>query len=203
MRSASLEETETGPAASSQSTEQSQTVDSSESDTAVHSTQTEANSAGTGHCRLLTFEELVFNIESAEGAEFTIGFDNSRPGSNVTEKSRRIHCIAKNISAENATGDGHPAQVDIVNSTQLLLRLGQVNETQGHCAVVLFYAPWCTFCARVAPHYNALARAFPQLDVLAIDAVHFSKLVVIVVVLFCFGFQLLSADLLQKHSLDS
>ena len=40
----------------------------------------------------------------------------------------------------------------------------------------MFYAPWCPFCADIAPHYNAIARAFYQIDILAIDAIHFSNL---------------------------
>ena len=63
--------------------------------------------------------------------------------------------------------------VKLVNNTALMSLLTQNNTNT--CAVVLFFAPWCQFCADVAPHFNALARVFPQLHVLAIDAIHFSK----------------------------
>lgn len=89
---------------------------------------------------------------------------------NGTEKTRKIMCVGKNIT-ENET-----ATIRLVNNTGLLSSLGIKNESSApNCAVVMFYAPWCVFCAKTAPHYNALARAFPQLDVMAIDAIHFSK----------------------------
>jgi len=51
------------------------------------------------------------------------------------------------------------------------------NETgsvpsEGHeseCLTVLFYFDWCPFSQAAAPAYNALARAFPSLNVWAID----------------------------------
>lgn len=83
---------------------------------------------------------------------------------------KKITCVPRN------TSDLETVSVQIMNSSELLQQLGSRNLTNGHCTVVLFYAPWCIFSARVAPHYNALARAFPKLDVVAIDAFHFSNL---------------------------
>ncbi len=94
---------------------------------------------------------------------------------NLTDKvTKKIMCVGKNLTA-NDTLPLEDVKVQEVNSTELLQRLAQKNDTSGNCAIVLFYAPWCMFCARTAPHYNALARAFPQMDVMAIDAIHFSK----------------------------
>lgn len=42
--------------------------------------------------------------------------------------------------------------------------------TPAVCSMVLFYAPWCPFSAKAAPHYNALARLFPDLYFVAVDA---------------------------------
>ena len=39
------------------------------------------------------------------------------------------------------------------------------------CQTLLLYAPWCVFSARLAPHYHALSKLFPDLEVLAINAV--------------------------------
>jgi len=78
-------------------------------------------------------------------------------------------CIPRNRT-ENST-----LEVELVNSTTLLSILGNKNESLGPCSVVLFFAPWCMFCARIAPYYNAVARAFPQMNVLAIDSIHFSR----------------------------
>lgn len=82
---------------------------------------------------------------------------------------KKLACVPRNASDLNGP------LVRIVNSSELLQQLGSRNATNGRCTVVLFYAPWCVFSAQVAPHYNALARAFPMLDVVAIDAFHFSK----------------------------
>jgi thiol-disulfide isomerase/thioredoxin len=38
------------------------------------------------------------------------------------------------------------------------------------CSLTLFFADWCDFSAAAAPHYNALARAFPQLQLYAVDS---------------------------------
>ena len=42
--------------------------------------------------------------------------------------------------------------------------------TPAVCALVLFYAPWCPFSAKAGPHYNALARLYPDLVLIAVDA---------------------------------
>jgi thiol-disulfide isomerase/thioredoxin len=38
------------------------------------------------------------------------------------------------------------------------------------CSLTLFFASWCDFSASAAPHYNALARVFPQLKLYAVDS---------------------------------
>lgn len=86
---------------------------------------------------------------------------------------RKVKCVPRNdTEAYNSTVR---PEVTILNSTELMDRLGSKNESNNHCALVLFYAPWCVFSAKAAPHFNALARVFPQLDVFAINAAHFSK----------------------------
>lgn len=93
---------------------------------------------------------------------------------NITEplKNTKFQCTGRNVS-ENYTN-----VVQIVNNTGLLYSLNfEKNESGADCVLVLFYAPWCPFCAEAGPSFNALARAFPQLDILAVDAAHFSKYV--------------------------
>ena len=52
-----------------------------------------------------------------------------------------------------------------------MLMANLVNRTTpAVCALVLFYAPWCPFSAKAAPHYNALARLYPDLVLIAVDA---------------------------------
>lgn len=97
--------------------------------------------------------------------------DDDDDDDSLDKPSRRVKCIPKTLPSNET----YMPIVKILSSTELLDRLGNKNDYSNNCAVVLFFAPWCTFCARVGPHFNALARVFPQLDVYAIDAAHFSK----------------------------
>ena len=127
-------------------------------------------------CRTITFWDVVVDGRSTEDfllmSEALASHNMSQymwvhfNETHATPPARRFKCVPRNVTQQ---------RVRIVTSAELVQMLGPKNESRGFCAVVMFYAPWCVFCARVAPHYNALARAFPQLDVLAIDAMHFSK----------------------------
>jgi thiol-disulfide isomerase/thioredoxin len=39
----------------------------------------------------------------------------------------------------------------------------------------MFFKTSCVFSMKAAPHYNALARLYPQLNVLAIDAHQYDR----------------------------
>ena len=115
-----------------------------------------------GSSRALTIKDVLLGVDSSDVE------DERTQNTELVKDRRKIKCVAK---TENLT-----QTVEILNSTQLMDRLGSnKNESNNKCAVVLFYAPWCTFSAQAAPHFNALARVFPQLDVYAINAAHFSK----------------------------
>lgn len=104
----------------------------------------------------------------------TSGLLDKEQNKNASDSSKKtkFQCLGRNVT-ENVT-----ATVRVVNSTELLEMLSfEQNHTHSDCVLVMFFAPWCHFCAATAPHYNALGRAFLQLDVLAVDTVHFSKLV--------------------------
>ena len=98
--------------------------------------------------------------------------DTAITNTTETGKKMKFECIGRNVTNNmNAT-------VKIITSAKLLQLLSiDKNETENttDCIVVMFYAPWCKFCAKTAPHFNALARAFPQLDFLAVDTAQFSK----------------------------
>ncbi|KAK6171202.1 hypothetical protein SNE40_019441 [Patella caerulea] len=88
-----------------------------------------------------------------------------------TAKKMKFNCTGRNVT-ENTT-----AIVRIVNSTTLLDFLSfDKNNNSTDCVLIMFYAPWCPFCAKTAAQFNAVGRAFKQLDVLAVDAIHFSNL---------------------------
>ncbi|PVD37841.1 hypothetical protein C0Q70_00443 [Pomacea canaliculata] len=103
----------------------------------------------------------------------TSGLLDKEQNKNASDSSKKtkFQCLGRNVT-ENVT-----ATVRVVNSTELLEMLSfEQNHTHSDCVLVMFFAPWCHFCAATAPHYNALGRAFLQLDVLAVDTVHFSNL---------------------------
>ena len=67
--------------------------------------------------------------------------------------------------------------MEVLNGTALISVLNDQSNTNvtnrttpAICSLVLFYAPWCPFSARAAPHYNALARLYPDLVLMAVDA---------------------------------
>lgn len=73
--------------------------------------------------------------------------------------------------------DGEESRVQVLNGTSLVATLNEqlvsnvTNRTMpAICSLVLFYAPWCPFSSKAAPHFNALARHFPDLVMIAVDA---------------------------------
>lgn len=127
-------------------------------------------------CHAKTFLETVYGDFCAahDSSQEDYDDDDDERDRDVTSVTRRIVCVEKTMYYHHA----NIATVQLFNSSQLLSHLGSRANSSilGRCSVVLFYAPWCTFCVRLSPHYNALARAFPTLDVIAIDAYHFSSL---------------------------
>jgi len=131
-------------------------------------------------CRAKTFLETVYgDFCAARSSSEEFDDEDSEHDKDVTIVTRRIVCVEKTVPRHHASSSvqHNVATVQLFNSSRLLSHLGSRSNSSlfGRCTVVLFYAPWCTFCVRLAPHYNALARAFPTLDVVAIDAYHFSR----------------------------
>lgn len=67
------------------------------------------------------------------------------------------------------------AVVEIVNTSRFIQILrSRVNVTMrrepARCLVALFFARSCPFSAMAAPHFNALPRAFPSMQMVAVDA---------------------------------
>ena len=44
------------------------------------------------------------------------------------------------------------------------------DQLPGNCVVILFYTKFCPGCQALIPHYNSLARNFPDIKVAALDA---------------------------------
>jgi len=87
---------------------------------------------------------------------------------------KKLTCLplkGLNITSEDEN------RVEVLNGTALISVLNEQSNsnvtnrtTPAICSLVLFYAPWCPFSARAAPHYNALARLYPDLVLMAVDA---------------------------------
>ncbi|KAG8579158.1 hypothetical protein GDO81_010735 [Engystomops pustulosus] len=89
---------------------------------------------------------------------------------NSTDSSKplKVNCEDRNITnMENFT-------LQILNISQDLMEF--LNPNNSECTMVLFFTPWCQFSAALAPHFNALPRAFPTLQFLALDASQHSSL---------------------------
>jgi len=72
----------------------------------------------------------------------------------------------------NITGvdkDENVSTVILRNETVISNVFDEMNKTQG-CALVLFYSPYCHFCASISPLYNAVGRSYTDIAVIAIDA---------------------------------
>ncbi|XP_075980055.1 thioredoxin domain-containing protein bug [Anticarsia gemmatalis] len=69
--------------------------------------------------------------------------------------------------------------VELINGSYLA-KLLQIKpditsrDTEADCVLVLFYAKACPFSAHAAPHFNALARSYPNVKMVALDALKFS-----------------------------
>uniref|UniRef100_A0A3P9LK25 Thioredoxin domain containing 15 n=1 Tax=Oryzias latipes TaxID=8090 RepID=A0A3P9LK25_ORYLA len=89
---------------------------------------------------------------------------------NATEaaKTYKVNCDKRNMTGLQTF------TVQVLNASQDLMEFLNANSTE--CSVVLFYTAWCQFSANLAPHFNALPRAFPSIHFLALDASQHSSL---------------------------
>ena len=103
-------------------------------------------------------EDIEADVSETTAAPVT---EEEGGGDNSTSRSR-LAC--------NNTGALNVTEVMLVNASlyQTLLyeehNASVTNRSQSAiCSITLFFASWCEFSAAAAPHYNALARVFPQM----------------------------------------
>ena len=109
-----------------------------------------------------TFDRLVSgdNLSEEEiGEPSTNNTTSNDTSPNVP--SHRWPCKSFNITANAST-------VILNNETEYTSIFARMNSTHG-CGLLLFYSPHCEFCTKLAPMYNALGRAYPDLAVMAIN----------------------------------
>ncbi|XP_057659875.1 thioredoxin domain-containing protein 15 [Diorhabda carinulata] len=107
----------------------------------------------------LSNEELQSNVSLA------VNETVSNTTINVNKTQRLVQCLP-------GMGDLH---VQLTNDTELIKLLQpdpKITERDepGLCVVVLFYSKHCPFSTMAAPHFNALPRAFPDVKMVAINA---------------------------------
>ncbi|KAF9419460.1 hypothetical protein HW555_003960 [Spodoptera exigua] len=102
----------------------------------------------------------------------------------LKEQTEALKSIAKEICMNKCkeivydTNEEVEPTVEIVNASQLI-KLLHVNpeitsrDMEADCLLVFFYARACPFSAKAAPHFNALARAFPDVKMVALDALKY------------------------------
>ena len=115
--------------------------------------------------------DLATNTSSEDGAA---------ANSSLEQAGARAKMVCNNTLPLLELVDSPPPSVLLMNGSHYQLSLATehnssvVNRTTAAvCSVTLFYADWCQFSATAAPHYNALARAFPQLTLYAVDSSRF------------------------------
>ncbi|GBN14886.1 Thioredoxin domain-containing protein 15 [Araneus ventricosus] len=115
--------------------------------------------------------ELITNESSSvQGTE-----TNTTANVTDTKSKMKVECTPR-VLPENEI-----PTVTVANSSALLKVLAPLaskNSTTGDCVVVLFFSNQCVFSARMAPHFNALPRVFPDIAFYAVDVMETGNLYV-------------------------
>ncbi|GIX98755.1 thioredoxin domain-containing protein 15 [Caerostris darwini] len=120
---------------------------------------------------------LQQNVSILTNESITVQITEGNTTVNTTDaKSKmRVECAPRVIP------DDEVPTVTLANSSVLLKVLAPAankNATVGECVVVLFYSNQCVFSARMAPHFNALPRVFPDIAFYAVDVIETGNLYV-------------------------
>lgn len=129
-------------------------------------------------------EPLLTNVVSDVNKTLTSLYNQVTSGNitfefknNTTNETRKL-VKCKEIVYNNTDEDFEPS-VEIINSTTLTKFL-TINpditsrDKEANCILVLFHARACPFSAHAAPHFNALARAYPNVKMVALDALKYN-----------------------------
>ena len=116
----------------------------------------------------LSIDDPSHNLTSFTNSTIETNAANSTTV-NTTETTNVTHKIVQCLP------DYGTSEVQLVNDTELIkLLLIQTNITSrdipANCVLVLFYSKYCPFSSMAAPHFNALPRAFPDVKMVAINA---------------------------------
>ena len=102
-----------------------------------------------------------------------VGLGGNLTAENATVEVARVRMVCNNtmpdtgLVSEVMVHNGSSYQAAILSEHQAS---ATNRSSPAPCSLTLFFADWCHFSAAAAPHFNALARAFPQLPVHAVDS---------------------------------
>jgi len=97
--------------------------------------------------------------------------------SEVVDNSTKTRLVCNNSLPSDDLNENFIPKVHLLNGSYYQVSLANEfnssvsNRSQAAtCSLTLFFASWCDFSASAAPHFNALARVFPQLKLYAVDS---------------------------------
>lgn len=150
--------------------------DSTQSEAGADVDQSAPSTVGANQSESSTIAALPTDGDGTVGADQSNHTEARSPPSQSPASvrlKRRFNCTQANRT--DVTGF-----VTLINSTDFAELRSAVTPppsadpstpaNQSECAVLLYYLPYCPYSVSLAPHYNALARAFPQLHFFAVDA---------------------------------
>ncbi|KAJ8964185.1 hypothetical protein NQ317_013599 [Molorchus minor] len=94
----------------------------------------------------------------------------------VDDNASGFHTLSSKIRKVIQCSPGvGSSSVQLINDTELIKLLQPDpkvidRDIPGLCVMVLFYSHLCPFSSMAAPHYNALPRVFPDVKIVAINA---------------------------------
>jgi len=167
-----------------------------ESDAAINDYKEEKNHSEAIQRILRDFEKTLeenkkmFDLaEAADPNTSTVAENGENVVITETEGNATSEASADSLGADNSTKTRLVCNnsmaddlitiptVHLLNGSHFQLSLAEEfnssisNRSQAAtCSLTLFFASWCDFSATAAPHYNALARVFPQLKMYAVDS---------------------------------
>ncbi|GBP78622.1 Thioredoxin domain-containing protein 15 [Eumeta japonica] len=138
-------------------------------------------------------ENDVYNVDESESLLTNVVSDVNKTLTNlynqVTSSNYTVENITQNLNDTkklvkckeiiyNTTDEEFEPSVEIINGTSLGKLLAINNQISGRdteavCVLVFFHARACPFSAHAAPHFNALARAYPNVKMVALDALKY------------------------------
>ena len=102
-----------------------------------------------------------------------VGVGGNLTAENASAEVARVRMVCNNtlpdsgLRSEVLVHNGSSYQAAILSEHQAS---ATNRSSPAPCSLTLFFADWCHFSAAAAPHFNALARAFPQLPAHAVDS---------------------------------